>query len=207
MSAGVPKVLVDANVLYSRTLRDWFGLLAERTGAPLFKLRWSEDIMTETLYHLRRKNPFWNETQIGGISRRIENTFGESAQIKGYQIDQDLDYTDPHDAHMHAAAVHGRVQYVVSDDKKFAKFVEAHDELLDYEHYTADEFLILIDDNSPPTIREVLFEQAKYFHSRDGSFNLVTMLQNAGAPRFAGRIRDRHLGAIAQYLSTAAVTT
>ena len=201
------KVLVDANILYARTLRDWFGMLAVRKGEPLFRLRWTEDIMTETLYCLRKENPFWDEPQIGGIRRRIEQQLGNSAQIKGYRIDPDLAYTDPHDAHVHAAAVHGGVKFVVSDDKGFRKFVEAHDEMLDYEHYTADEFLTLVDDNSAPTIREVLIEQIEYFKTRDGSFNLVTMLRNAGAPTFAGRIQ-RHLRSpiIARHLSASAET-
>ena len=198
----MPKVLIDANILYSRTLRDWFAMLALRSGEPLFRLRWTEDIMCETLFHLRKENPFWDEEQIGGVRRRIEQLFGNSAQIKGYPIDADLPYTDPHDAHLHAAAVHGDVQFVVSNDAKFGKFVAMHDEEFGYEHYTADEFLILVDDSSSPTVREVLLEQIEYFKKRDGSFNLVTMLRNAGAPKFAGRIR-RYLTspAVARHLS------
>lgn len=189
-------------VLYSRTLRDWIVLLALRKGPPLFDLRWSEDIMTETLFHLRKKHPFWDETQIGGLRRRMDKLFGHDAQISGYRVDAELNYTDPHDAHVHAAAVHGRVQYVVSNDKKFGEFTAAHDEKLEYELYTADDFLVLIDDNSAPTVRSVLTEQIDYYRTREGSFNLVKLLQSAGAASFADRISG-HLQspAIAGYLS------
>lgn len=203
VSTGVPKALVDANVLYSRTLRDWIILLSLRDETPFFYLRWSEDIMVETLYHLRKKHPYWDEPQIGEIRRRIEDSLG-SEKITGYQVDKDLDYTDPHDAHVHAAAVHGQVQYVVSNDKGFGDFTAAHDETLDYEHYTADGFLVLIDDNSAPTVRQVLIEQIDYYRQRGGSFNLVKMLQSAGAPKFAERIGCYlRSPAIAVYLSPA----
>jgi hypothetical protein len=43
MSSAVTIVLLDANILYSRTLRDWIALL--QVKAPgLFNVTWTEDI-------------------------------------------------------------------------------------------------------------------------------------------------------------------
>ncbi len=57
-------VFVDANVLYSRTQRDWLGLLHRDTDA--FEVFWSEDVITEALYHLRKKHQDWDGGQICG---------------------------------------------------------------------------------------------------------------------------------------------
>lgn len=184
----MPKVLVDANIFYSRTLRDWVGLMALRSGPALFDVRWTEDVIAETLYHLRKKHPFWDDAQVGGVRERIEATYPHG-RITGFSVDRSLAYEDDHDAHLHAAAEHGRVSYVVSDDKKFAKFAADNDELLNYEVYCADEFLLWIDQNSQPTVEEALVKQLEYFRMKGQQFNLVTALQDAGATGFAERIR------------------
>ena len=53
----VTRVLIDANVLYSRTLRDWILLLEIESEARMFKVHWTEDILAEVLYRTRRKSP------------------------------------------------------------------------------------------------------------------------------------------------------
>ncbi|MFD7843458.1 hypothetical protein ACFV4K_11060 [Nocardia sp. NPDC059764] len=79
----VQRVLVDANILYSRTLRDWLSLLYLRGGHGMFQVFWTEDIMAETLYWLRKNNPHFSEAQIGGIRRLTIATFGEDSVITG----------------------------------------------------------------------------------------------------------------------------
>lgn len=43
------RVLVDANVLYSRTLRDWLALLYLESDS-FFSVYWTEDILAEAMY-------------------------------------------------------------------------------------------------------------------------------------------------------------
>ncbi|BDZ61537.1 hypothetical protein GCM10025873_13280 [Demequina sediminis] len=50
------RVLLDANVLMSRTLRDAIFLI-QIESPGMFATCWTEDILAETLYHLRRRNP------------------------------------------------------------------------------------------------------------------------------------------------------
>lgn len=50
-------MLVDANVLFSRTLRDWLFLLRNETEGGMFTVYATEDILAETLYRMRRKYP------------------------------------------------------------------------------------------------------------------------------------------------------
>jgi hypothetical protein len=177
MSSAVTIVLLDANILYSRTLRDWIALLqAEAPG--LFNVTWTEDIMVETLYHLRKKHPLWSEQQVGGIRRNLEKAF-TGGQITGYQIDAALEYPDIGDAHVHAAAVHGAVDIVVTQNGKDLPYSPD----LSYEIYQPDDFLI----------RAVTEEQLRHYHRKSSAADGVDLplrLKKAGAPMFAARVRE-----------------
>jgi len=155
----------------------------------MFHLRWTEDILAELVYHIRKKHPHYSDAQVGGIRDRII-AVAPHGRIKGYVIDSGLAYTDDYDAHLHAAAEHGGVQYVVTDDKRFLDFAEANDEILTYEVYTADDFLMLVNQSSPAAVREVMLEQIDYQRRRGGTFNLPTSLDAAGATQFAQVIRE-----------------
>ena len=48
-------VLADANILFSRTLRDWL-LLVHLDGGPI-RVHYTEDILAETVCRLRREHP------------------------------------------------------------------------------------------------------------------------------------------------------
>lgn len=187
MSSAVTIVLLDANILYSRTLRDWIALL--QVEAPsLFSVAWTEDIMVEALYHLRKDHPLWSEKQVGGIRRNLEKAF-TGGQITGYQIDESLKYPDIGDAHVHAAAIHGGVDMVVTMNGKDLPY---SDDLI-YEIYQADDFLILVDDAAPQAVRAVTEKQLCHYHGKPsggGEVDLPSRLKKAGAPLFAARVRD-----------------
>ncbi|MFV0458049.1 MAG: hypothetical protein ACK5MT_04640 [Actinomycetales bacterium] len=50
---------MDANVWYSRYLRDWIGVIYTTGDDRPFQVFWTEDIMAEVLYHLRKQHPEW----------------------------------------------------------------------------------------------------------------------------------------------------
>ena len=180
-------MLADANILFSRTLRDWLGMLYLHSEGGMFQVHWTEDIMAETIYHLRKKHPHWSDNQVGGIRRRLVGTFGADNAITGYTIDPDITYPDLFDAHVHCAAVHGGVDIVLAEDTKGFSFDD--DIELDYEIYSADEFFLLIDDSAPELVRRVTEEQLKYWLSMDGK-PLPEALRAANAPDFAERVRQ-----------------
>ncbi|WP_205915403.1 PIN domain-containing protein, partial [Prescottella equi] len=183
-------VLVDANILYSRTLRDWLALLYLDASSDMFEVKWTDDIMVEFQYNLRKKNPFLDDAQVGGIRRRLESTFGEDSRISGYTVDPAGNYPDVGDAHVHCAAVHGSVDLLLTNNVKH--FREIDD--LPYEIYTADEFFELVDDSAPHVVRTVAANQLAY-HLRknsNSSTSLPDMLKKADAPAFAERVR-KHL--------------
>lgn len=180
-------VLVDANVLYSKTLRDWLALCYLQIDG-WFEVMWTEDILSEVLYHLRKDKPEAPERAIGGLRDKLAETFS-SGRITGYEIKPDESYpADLYDAHVHAAAIHAEVDFVLTADKGFEDLEEDLDGL-PYEVHCPDSFFCLLDDSSPQAIQAVLLQQLEYWTTRQRPFNLVTQLERAGAPEFAKRIR------------------
>lgn len=185
-------VFVDANVLFSRTLRDWLALLYLHPANEMFEVMWSDDVMAEFHYHLRKKNPLLDDVQVGGIRRRLEDTF-KTGRITGYTIDKAATYPDVGDAHVHCAAVYASADILLTENGKDFKGIDD----LPYEIYTADEFFELVDDSAPHMVREVTAQQLVYHlnKSSTGSVSLPEMLKTARAPAFAQRVRE-HLQAL-----------
>lgn len=69
-------VFVDANVPYSKTLRDWLGLLyTDQERVAPFQVFWSEDVLAEAMYHLRKHHPDWEGGKVPAIRDHIAQTF------------------------------------------------------------------------------------------------------------------------------------
>lgn len=183
------RVLVDANVLYSRTLRDWLCLLYLE-GEPLFSIHWTEDILAETVYHLRRDHPGWSGRKITSIHDRIRQTF-EGGRVDDFVDDPSYQGKDPNDRHVHAAAVTCQANILLTDDAGFAGWVDDVESAeLPYEIYKPDQFFVLVDDASPELVLRVTAEQQKYWIDKNGGANLPKALRAAGCEYFAERVRQ-----------------
>ena len=146
--------------------------------------------MAEVIYRLRRDRPTASDRQIGGVRDRLVETFA-TGRITGYAIDPDLPYPDIFDAHVHAAAIHGDVDFVLTSDGGFERLGDQLDDL-PYEVHTPDSFFCLLDDSSPKSIRAVIKKQLDYWLGKGKGgeqFNLCAHLERAGAPEFADRVR------------------
>ncbi|MDJ0363108.1 PIN domain-containing protein [Rhodococcus sp. H29-C3] len=193
ISTGGMSVLVDANILLSRTLRDWTFLLSWHPRGTMYDIKWTEDVVTEYAYHRRKKVPFASDAQLTDVRRKLTDNVPEGL-ISGFEIDPTLGYRDEEDAHLHAAAVHGDVDIILSQNIKDVRFADD----LPYEVYTADEFFILVDDSSPAIVAEVLEYQFAHWLKRknarpnDEHFTLPKRLERAQAPLFAERVL-RHI--------------
>jgi hypothetical protein len=181
------RVLPDANVLYSRTLRDWL-LLLDLTGAP-FMLCWTEDVLAEVMYRLRRAHPRWDGRTITQIRDRLCRAL-EGRRIDDYPVDGTFAGADPDDQHVDAAARAGAVDVVLTHDTGFT--VAAAGSALPYRVLGADDFLLLVEAAAPECVRAVAVQQATYWAGRPGSEGLDVALVRAGCPRFAVTVR-RHL--------------
>lgn len=186
---GPSRVFVDANVLYSRTLLDWVGLLASDVDAPPFRVYWSEDVLAEATYHLRKKHPDWDGRAVARARSLLEATF-EGGRVEDYRPVVSLSPRDPGDAHVAAAAAACEAHYLLTQNAK-----HFDDDATCYDVVTADEFFVLLDDASPDNVREAVARQMRYWCGKREEALLPEHLEKAGCPLFAERVR-RHQWAI-----------
>lgn len=151
MIFGPQRVFVDANVWYSRTLRDWLGMLYTTPDTPPFVVCWSEDVLAEAIYRLRKTHPEWDGSRITTIRDRIAGTF-EGGRVDDYATDTEYLGRDPDDAHVHAAAVAGRADYLITFN---TKDFQGNDDVAPYEVLTPDDFLVLVDTAMPGLVDRV----------------------------------------------------
>lgn len=186
---ALTRVFVDANVLYSRTLRDWLGML--QFSPPLggiYTVYWTEDVLAETIYRLRRDHPAWSGAQITNIRDRIAGAF-EGGRVDDFEIDDSFPGSDTNDRHVHAAAVACRADFILTSDNGFSVADEAADSM-PYEVYKPDEFFVLLDENAPHLVHQVTLDQTLYWARRTGRADLASRLINASCPEFAERVRN-----------------
>ncbi|MFD0203833.1 MULTISPECIES: PIN domain-containing protein [Saccharothrix] len=181
------RVFVDANVLYSRTLRDWLALLQLRSSGEIYTVYWTEDVLAETIYRLRRNHPEWSGAKITSIRDLIAKTF-EGGRVEDFSIDDSYAGGDGDDRHVHAAAVACRADFILTADNGF--FSADHDaDSRPYEAYKPDDFFVLVDDSAPALVQLVTREQTVYWARRGARADLAGQLVSAQCPRFAERVR------------------
>jgi hypothetical protein len=182
------RVFVDANVLYSRTLRDWLMLLQLRSGGEIYSVYWSEDVLAEAIYRLRRSHPDWDGGKITYIRDLITQVF-EGGRVDDFVVDGSFGGNDANDRHVHAAALACSADIVLSDDGGFFSAAEYDERTAPYESYRPDEFFLLVDDSSPDLVRKVTLEQTIHWRNKTGRADLAGPLAAAGCTRFGQRVR------------------
>lgn len=174
-----PIAFVDANVLYSKTLRDWLFMLRLETGGGMFALFSSEDSLTEALYHLRKNHPDKPGRFTGKIQENIRKFLDDV--IDDFPAIE-FPGRDEHDQHVHAAATSVNASYLIANDKGFHKIDE---DLLAYEVHSADSFFMLVAANAPSAVDRVIMKQVAHFRGKPGAVSLREKLRSAGCPQFA----------------------
>jgi len=180
----IQRVFVDANVLYSRTLRDWLFLLRRETEG-MFQVHSTEDVLAEVVYRLRRNNP----TMEGGVITNLREKLVSAIDELVGDFDATIEYAgaDANDRHVHAAAVASKAHILLTDDNGF----EGSDED-PYEVFTCDEFFLLVDDSASWMVERVVADQNAYWSKKRSHKSLVQALKDAGCPEFAKRV-EGHL--------------
>ena len=182
------RVFVDANVLFSRTLRDWLFLLREETGS-MFQLHSTEDVLAEVVYRLRRAYPDRN----GVETTRLRSVFEQNLDELVSDFDTSIEYhgSDPNDRHVHAAAVAGRSDILLTADYGFYNLADTDD--LPYSVYGCDDFFLLVDDSDSASVLRVTDRQRHYWATRhNGGRSIVGALGASGCSNFAVRV-NQHL--------------
>ena len=186
------RVFVDANILFSRTLRDWLFLLKLRSGGRMFTLGSTEDVLAEAIARLRDKRPDLPGRAISLLRAKLTDNLDEL--VDDFVIEPWMKQGDLGDAHVRAAAqARGFTMLLTADGGLLAEREEDSPAL--YETISPDEFFVLIDDSDPGLVRAVTRTQYDYFMKNRGEADLTQALRNAGCPSFAERVNG-HLHAL-----------
>lgn len=184
----ITRVLPDANALFPRTIRDWILLLADAAGQGAYSVAYTEDILSETIYSIRRKHVELEGTQLTRTRDSIVKAMSE--RIEDYGNGSDAPVDDMFDHHVHAAAIAGRIDAVVTSDKGFLDLPDEAKDLLPYEIYSPDEFFILVDDSMPHYVCAVLERMIRHHKRRNKHLNFDEALIASDCPLFAQRVRS-----------------
>lgn len=189
----IQRVFLDANILFSRTLRDWLFLLRIETEGNMFSLSTSEDALVEAQHSFRKKNPHVS----GNAVSRIRETTARFCDevLTDYPVQTAGPFSDIHDLHIHSAAVAAHSHILVTKDKGFLDLDEDQKDDLPYEIVSADEFLVLVDDSASQFVQSVTKLQNEYWAQEAGGNGqksiggIVDALQQSECPGFAFRVR------------------
>lgn len=187
------RVFVDANVLASKTLRDWLFLLRNETDG-MFQLHTTFDVLVETVRVFRRRHP----DAYGRRSRELFDLLSRSVDevLSDFVGSVDFAGIDRGDLHVHAAALGCHADVLLTQNVRDFGDVVTHT----YDVFPPDEFFVLIDDSAPHSVRQVTREQVAYWQSRRDAGAKVKPLSRALVDThchvFAGRVND-HVRALA----------
>lgn len=179
------RVFVDADVLFSRTLRDWLFLLRNETGGGMFTVGSTEDVLAEVVARYRDRHP----SAAGGLISKMRASFVTNLDevIDSYDVAPWMLEGDAGDAHVRAACVGGSFDMLLTADKVLLRDAEAYPQV-GYEPIHPDDFFVLADDSAPRQVRAVTKKQCEHFMNVRGQADLTGALRNAGCPNFAERV-------------------
>jgi rRNA-processing protein FCF1 len=183
----ITRVLPDANVLFSRTQRDWLFLLRHETGANMFTIGTTVDIVAETVARLRDAYP---DAQ-GQTTARIHDQILSAAdeRFDDFVIEGNWQGADQGDAHVDAAARSGDVDIILTCDKGWSRLLPEQLDALPYEVMHPDHFFCLVAESHPQCLQRVVLTQTRYWLQRSDDVNLSQRLRRAGCPEFADKVR------------------
>lgn len=163
-------VIYDANVLYPALLRD---LLMRLVETKLFQARWTDEILNEMVRSIISNRPEL-EQRIRRTKTIIDN-FQQDSSITDYEyLIPDLYLPDPDDRHVLAAAIHGEVKIIVTDNiRDFPQDILARYKII---ACTPDRFIAKLLQRYPDEVIQVIGElSASLTRPR---IELVELLQN-----------------------------
>lgn len=179
------RVFVDANVLFSKTLMDWLFLLHLENPA-MFQLHSTEDVFAEVVANMREKHP----TAPGHKTARRAQLMRENMDevLEDFPPDLAFTGTDPHDYHVHAGAVHGRADFVLTCNAP--QDITTTPEAEPYDIVHPDDFFLVVADSNPACLIPVVRDQVAYWSAIPRHRQLDDALARADCPQFADRVRQ-----------------
>ncbi|WP_417235294.1 PIN domain-containing protein [Arthrobacter sp.] len=174
------RVFVDANVLLSRTLRDWLFMLRQETRGGIFQLHTTWDVITEAGARLRDNYPLADGDLLGLLIERIKDNVDEIlTAFPGGAVEG---IADEGDWHVHHAAQSCRADILLTEDKGFTSD-DTH-----YEVYSCDEFFLEIGRSAPAAVTRVVKKQTAHWARYPDAKQLPDALRDAQCHGFADMI-------------------
>jgi predicted nucleic acid-binding protein len=181
--------------MYSRCLRDWLILMALDSEYTGYELRWSEAVLSEAFYHLRRDRPDASEQQVERWRDQMDENFPES-KVTNWDPRSVPCPKDPNDHHVLEAAHAGGVDILVTHDRDISDFQRCLDQVDAAINVSdIDDFILMVAKRHPALIRRRYRSQVAYWRHRRNmneeaaADSTTDSLDKAGAGRFAFLLR------------------
>lgn len=177
--------VLDACVLVPNALCDTLLRFAEQ---GFYRPLWSEQILCETAYVIKKVHPDLEISRINNRLQRMRDTFDDALVENWPEVSAGLDLPDNDDRHVLAAAIAGSAQSIVTFNLK--DFPSNRLEPHGVEARNPDEFLLDQLDLHPGLAIQTLTTQAADLSNPPTDiFGLLNRLDRCGVPRFADEVR------------------
>lgn len=190
MTSAVRRVVVDANVLFSRVLHELIGRAGNYTGTTgLYDVYWSEELLQETAGALVERYGMSSEHAHRAMQFVRDGFPQNHIDISGIDPASDLTLctSDPEDEHVCALAILAQADILVSSDGGFdgPKLLEKHGVHLRH----PDGFLVdLLADNEGFFVD--LIEHWAAARRNTTPQDLLEKIAKAGCQQFAARLNE-----------------
>lgn len=139
INSSTSLAFLDACVLYPAPLRD---LLLSFADNGLFNPKWSGEIQNEWSRNLLLNRPDLNKAQLQQTIEAMNMAFPDSNVDNFDFLIPSIKLPDPNDRHVVAAAIHSKVDYIVTYNlKDFPKTIESE---YGFEILHPDDFLCIV---------------------------------------------------------------
>jgi len=178
-----PRILLDANALWSPVLRDTLLRAAED---QLYQPLWSSEILQEMVHTILSKRPTVRAENLARTVARMQTTFPD-ATISGHDQIMSQLTNHPGDRHVLAAAIHGRAESIVTWNRRH--FLPTAEQDHGMTVLTPDAFLCQLLQRHPEQIHQLLIRQGAALRSPVPFDVTLLSLRRAGVGRFAELIQ------------------
>lgn len=185
MSAS--RAVLDADIVFSRVLHELMGRLA--TGARLFDLVWSEELLDEAKSSLMKRKGLSADAAQAWVGHMRREFPGGGVDLAGVQEGLDLASMtrDSGDAHVCALAIAGSADLLFTFDRGYLKepLREHGVEVPD-----VDRFLIAQCEEQPQAMARIVEAQADVWSGGRPLEELLVAFERANVPGFASALRS-----------------
>lgn len=181
------RAFLDANIIVSKTLRDWFFKLS-LVDSDTLSLSCSELVLEEARRAFHKRNPTANPTTVDEWLERIQSILDHVATDAPPRYEY-IDGISRHDTHVHRAALSAEATHLVTSNLR-----DFHPrQPVSYLPCSPDALLIQLYLFRPEVVQEVARSEAAYWATRQHAEALIktvpVALADAGAPLFAKIIK------------------